>query len=393
MERIQLHRFIDLARPRKAETKADGRADHRKAEQAGESHRIDRRAFLSAAATLAGITAMAPAAFARNFGPDGEPVRYPEPDVVELDKRFKYKLGNTPILRLYRGTLWAEGPAWNGVGRYLLWSDIPNNEQLRWLEEDGHVARRFRYPAGNSNGNTFDYSGRQIACEHGPRRVVRYEYDGSVTVLADSYGGKPLNAPNDAVVHRNDNSIWFTDPGYGGLMNYEGRRVKTGSVQPHQKEAIYRIDPQSGKVEKVAEEPFKPNGLCFSPDLKKLYVADTGASHYPAAKNIVWQYDVDGARLRNPRKYCDMEMNGKAGFADGIRADEDGNIWVGAGWVGDGYDGVHIFAPDGARIGLIRMPEIISNVCFGGSMRNRLFMTGSQSLYAVYVETVGAHIT
>jgi len=336
---------------------------------------------------------MAPAAFARNFGPDGEPVRYPEPDVVELDKRFKYKLGNTPILRLYRGTLWAEGPAWNGVGRYLLWSDIPNNEQLRWLEEDGHVARRFRYPAGNSNGNTFDYSGRQIACEHGPRRIVRYEYDGSVTVLADSYGGKPLNAPNDAVVHRNDNSIWFTDPGYGGLMNYEGRRMKTGSVQPHQKEAIYRIDPQSGKVEKVAEEPFKPNGLCFSPDLKKLYVADTGVSHYPAAKNIVWQYDVDGARLRNPRKYCDMEMNGKAGFADGIRADEDGNIWVGAGWVGDGYDGVHIFAPDGARIGLIRMPEIISNVCFGGSMRNRLFMTGSQSLYAVYVETVGAHIT
>jgi gluconolactonase len=380
MERVQLHRFIDLSRAARPSRR-------------GESTGIDRRSFLSAATALAAVTVMAPAAFARNFGPESEPTRYPEPDVVVLDKRFKYKLGNTPILRLYRGTLWAEGPAWNGVGRYLVWSDIPNDEQLRWLEEDGHVGRRFRAPSGNSNGNTFDYQGRQLACEHGNRRVVRYEYDGKVTVLADSYGGKPLNAPNDIVVHRNDNSIWFTDPGYGALMNYEGHRMKSTTVQPFQKEAVYRIDAQSGKMEKVAEEPFKPNGLCFSPDLKKLYIADTGASHYPEAKNVVWQYDVDGARLRNPRKYCDMELSGKSGFADGIRADEDGNIWVGAGWVGDGYDGVHIFAPTGERIGLIRMPEIISNVCFGGSKKNRLFMTGSQSLYAVYVETVGAHIT
>jgi gluconolactonase len=291
--------------------------------------------------------------------------------------------------------MWAEGPAWNGVGRYLVWSDIPNNEQLRWLEEDGHVGRRFRYPSGNSNGNTFDYQGRQLACEHGTRRVVRYEYDGSVTVLADSFGGKPLNAPNDIVVHANDGSIWFTDPGYGALMNYEGKRDKAAasSVQPFQKEAVYRIDAQSGRMEKVADEPFKPNGLCFSPDLKTLYIADTGPSHYGRAKNIIWKYEVDGAKLRNPGTYCSMELNGKSGFADGIRADEDGNVWVGAGWVGDGYDGVHIFAPSGDRIGQIRMPEIISNVCFGGTKKNRLFMTGSQSLYAVYVETVGAHMT
>jgi gluconolactonase len=379
MHRVQEHEFIDLAKP--ARRPADG------------TPRMDRRSFLAAATAVAGVSAMAPEAFARNFGPDAEPVRYPEPDVVGLDKRFKYKLGNSPILRLYRGTLWAEGCAWNGHGRYLLWSDIPNNEQLRWLEEDGHVARQFRYPSGNSNGNTFDFQGRQIACEHGNRRVVRYEWNGEVTVLADRFDGEQLNAPNDAVVHPDDGSIWFTDPGYGGLMNYEGNRVDTGSVQPFQKEAVYRIDAESGQIDKVADEPFKPNGLCFSPDYKKLYVADTGASHYPDAKNIIWGYDVQGSRLTNPSTFADMTLDGKSGFADGIRCDEDGNVWSSAGWVGDGYDGVHIFAPDGTRIGQIRLPEICSNVCFGGSKRNRLFMTGSQSLYAVYVETRGAHIT
>ena len=352
-----------------------------------------RRSFLQTATAVAALTAMAPNAFARNFGPDAEPVRYPEPDVVPLDPRFKYKLGNTPIQRLHKGTLWAEGPAWNGVGRYLLWSDIPNNEQLRWLEEDGHVSRQFRYPSGNSNGNTFDFQGRQIACEHGNRRVVRYEYDGSITVLADKFDGKDFNAPNDAVVHPEDGAIWFTDPGYGSLMNYEGHRFNTGSAQPFQKEAVYRIDAQSGQVAKVADEPFKPNGLCFSPDYKILYVADTGASHYSDAKAIIWAFDVDGATLKNARQFADMTLDGKAGFADGIRCDEDGNVWSSAGWVGDGYDGVHIFAPDGARIGQIKLPEICSNVCFGGTKRNRLFMTGSQSLYAVYVETKGAHIT
>lgn len=361
-------------------------------EQSG-SGGFNRRAFLSAAAAVAATTAMAPDAFARNFGPDAEPVRYPEPDVIPLDPRFKYKLGNTPIQRLYTGTLWAEGPAWNGVGRYLIWSDIPSNEQLRWVEEEAKVTRRFRFPSGNSNGNTFDYRGRQIACEHGNRRVVRYEYDGSITVLADSFEGGEFNAPNDAVVHPDDGSIWFTDPGYGGLMNYEGHRLDTGSVQPNRKEAVYRIDANSGAITQVADQPFKPNGLCFSHDYKKLYVADTGVSHYPEAKSQIWQFDVNGDKLSNPRTFASMEWDGRTGFADGIRCDEDGNVWSSAGWVGDGYDGVHIFAPNGDRIGQIKLPEICSNLCFGGTKRNRLFMTASQSIYAVYVETRGAHIT
>ncbi len=200
--------------------------------------------------------------------------------------------------------------------------------------------------------------------------------------------GQELNAPNDAVVHPNDGAIWFTDPGYGSLMDYEGNRLpqSASTPRPLRKEAVYRID-KSGAIAKVADEPFKPNGLCFSNDYRRLYVADTGISHYPQAKNVIWAYDVDGDKLKNPRTFASMELDGKSGFADGIRCDEDGNVWSSAGWVGDGYDGVHIFAPDGVRIGQIRLPEICSNVCFGGSKRNRLFMTGSQSLYAVYVET------
>lgn len=359
---------------------------------------IDRRRLLRTVAAAAAGSLVAREALARSFAPDAEPVRYPDPDIVVLDKRFaKYRLGNTPIVRLYRGTLWAEGPAWNAVGRYLLWSDIPRNEQLRWLEEDGHVSRGFRSPSFHSNGNTFDFQGRQISFCHYPRQVVRYEWDGSVTVLADrNDAGEPLNAPNDGAVHPDDGAIWFTDPGYGALMNYEGQRVPESatSPRPFTKEAIYRIDVKTGKIHKVADEPFKPNGLAFSPDYRTLYVADTGASHYPEAKKIIWAFDVvDGTKLANPREFADMTLDGRAGFADGIRVDEDGNVWASAGWVGDGYDGVHVFAPDGTRIGQIRLPEICSNVCFGGSKRNFLFMTASQSLYGVFVETRGAHIT
>lgn len=353
---------------------------------------VNRRAFLTAAAGIATVSAMAPEAFARNFGPGAEPVRYPDPDIIGLDPRFP-KLGNTPITRHHTGTLWAEGPAWNGVGRYLIWSDIPSDEQLRWTEEDGTVSRRFRYPSGNSNGNTFDYSGRQISCQHGPRKVIRYEYDGTVTVLAEEFEGEGFNAPNDAIVHPNDGSIWFTDPGYGGLMNYEGNRLNTGSPQPIRKEAVYRIDGQSGEITKLTDAPFKPNGLCFSNDYTKLYVADTGLSHYPEAESQIWVMDIDGATVKNERQFVSMTIDGKTGFADGIRADENGNIWSSAGWVGDGYDGVHCFSPEGDRIGQIKLPEICSNVCFGGTKRNQLFMTASQSLYSVFVETTGAHIS
>jgi len=380
---------------------------------------LARRSFL--AATVGAVGLAATKVMGRDFGPNAAPVRYPDPDIVTLDPRFKkYALGNTPIQRIYHSPdmLWAEGPAWNGVGRYLLWSDIPNNVQMRWLEEDGHVTT-FRNPAGNSNGNTFDFQGRQISFEHGNRRVVRYEYDGTVTVLADKYDGKPLNAPNDGVVHPNGD-IWFTDPGYGSLMNYEGEKAANDSKQPYQKEAIYRIDGKTLKVEKLTDEIFKPNGLCFSPDYKKVYVADTGASHYDEApKNIkVWDI-IDEKKVANGKEFASMKMKSPgaitvtavqkgqgeprivravpqaevAGMADGIRCDVDGNIWASAGWVGDGYDGVHIFEPkEGVRIGQIRLPEICSNVCFGGTKRNRLFMTGSTSVYAVYVETRGAHI-
>jgi gluconolactonase len=367
--------------------------DHQLAKQLPNTTRVlNRRSFLAqcAATVLAYAFVDSNSAAERDWS-GKSPIHYPEPDLVVLDKRFeKYKIGSAPIQRLHTGSLWAEGPAWNGVGRYLVWSDIPNNRHFRWLEEDGHVSV-FRSPSGYANGNTFDYEGRQLACEHGGRRVVRYEYNGAVTVLASQWEGKPLGAPNDIVVHP-DGGIWFTDPGYGILGNYEGFKADM-----QLKEAIYRIDSRTGRLEKVQDELFKPNGLCFSPDYKKLYVADTGATHYPQAPKNIMVFDVvDSRKLANGREFTSMKMRLKtgevAGLADGIRADVDGNIWAGAGWAGEGYDGVHIFAPDGERIGQILLPEVCANLCFGGSKRNQLLMASSQSLYAVYVETQGAHI-
>ena len=366
----------------------------------GSATPLPRRAFLTAAASAAAATALG-----RDYGPGTQPVRYPDPDIVVLDDRFKkYKLGNSAIQRLYHNPqmLWAEGPAWNGVGRYLLWSDIPNNVQMRWLEENGQVSI-FRHPSGNSNGNTFDFQGRQISCEHGTRKVVRYEYDGTKTVLAEEFEGKGFNAPNDAVVHPDDGAIFFTDPGYGSLMNYEGHKAPNDSPQPYRKEAVYRIDVRTGEITKLTDEIYKPNGLCFSPDYKKLYVADTGASHYDdAPRNIkVWDV-VDGTSLANGREFASMETDyvtsdgeekSGGGFADGIRADIDGNVWASAGWGRRRLRRCPHIRPRRRSHRSDPPPGICSNVCFGGTKRNRLFMTGSQSLYAVYVETKGAHIT
>ena len=283
---------------------------------------------------------------------------------------------NTPIRRLYIGTMWAEGPAWNGVGRYLVWSDIPNNVQMRWLDEDGHVST-FRNPSGYSNGNTFDFQGRQLSCEHGGRRVVRYEADGQATVIAERVDGKRLNSPNDIVVHP-DGDIWFTDPAYGIDGNYEGFRAESELPM-----AVYRVDGRTGRSEKASDEFGAPNGICFSPDYKKVYVADTGA---PREVRV---FDLDGTALRRGRTFAKLDIpgTGAASGADGIRCDVDGNVWAGA------RPGVQVIAANGERIGMIRLPETCANVCFGGVKRNRLFMAASQSLYAVYVNTSGAHVT
>lgn len=346
---------------------------------------MDRRGFLTAALAVAAAgrtaaqqppaqTPISPVPTPRDWSRQ-DPVQYPDPDIVALDPRFRrYIVGNTVIRRLHFGTLWAEGPAWNGVGRYLVWSDIPNNVQMRWIEEDGRVTT-FHNPSGYSNGNTFDYEGRQLSCEHGGRRVVRYEPNGTITVIAERFQGKKLNSPNDIVVHP-DGGIWFTDPTYGIRGNYEGFKAEQES-----KEAVYRADPKTGQLEKVTDEVGQPNGICFSPDYKKLYVADTGTR-----ETKVW--DIDGKTLRNGKRFVQLDIpgTGTPSSADGIRCDVDGNIWAGA------RPGVQVIAPTGERIGMIRLPETCANVSFGGSRRNRLFMTSSQSLYAVYVETTGAHI-
>lgn len=308
-------------------------------------------------------------------------VRYPDPAIELIDSRFaRYKIGNAAVELLWTGARWAEGPVWFGDGRYLLFSDIPNNRIMRWSEETNAVTV-FRSPSNCSNGHTRDRQGRLVSCEHDTRRVTRTEHDGRVTVLIDSFEGKPLNAPNDVVV-KSDGTVWFTDPGYGILMNYEGHR-DTFELPRN----VYRLNPESGEANVVAGDFDRPNGLCFSPDESKLYIADTGVSHTPNGPAHIRVFDVvDGRTLTNGRVFADM----KPGFADGIRCDVEGNLWSSAGWAGEGVDGVHCFAPDGALLGKIHLPEPCSNLCFGGLKKNRLFMTAGQSLYSVYVETVGA---
>jgi gluconolactonase len=311
----------------------------------------------------------------------GPVVRYPDPAVEVIDPRFDaYRLGSAAVERLWTGGRWTEGPVWFGDARCLYWSDIPNNRMLRWCEETGAVSV-FRSPANYSNGNTRDRQGRLITCEHGARRVTRTEHDGSITVLIDQFEGRRLNAPNDVVVH-SDGGIWFTDPGYGILMNYEGGRAEFELPTN-----VYRLDPSTGRATVVADDFVRPNGLCFSPDERLLYIVDTGVTHAPGQPPHMRVYDVvDGVRLANGRPFGDMAP----GMADGIRTDRDGNLWASCGWGGEGVDGVRCFAPDGTLIGKIHLPETCSNLCFGGAKKNRLFMTAGQSLYALYVETIGA---
>ncbi len=310
----------------------------------------------------------------------GGVVAYPDPAVEVIDPRFKpYTLGNAAVERICTGMRWAEGPVWFGDGRCLIWSDIPNNRMLRWDEETGAVSV-FRKPSNNSNGNTRDRQGRLVTCEHGTRRVTRTEYDGSITVLIDRYDGKRLNGPNDVVVH-SDGSIWFTDPGYGSLMDYEGE------AGPHElPTAVYRLDPATGQARVVADDFVMPNGLCFSPDESKIYIVDTGRSHNPDGPSHIRVFDVRGDQLSGGRVFVDMGQ----GSADGIRTDVDGNLWVSASWGGPGYDGVHCLTPGGELIGKIHLPEPCSNLCFGGRKKKRLFMTCGQSVYALYVEAQGA---
>ena len=311
----------------------------------------------------------------------GGVVRYPDPAVEVLDDRFsKYRIGNAVVERLFTGCRWAEGPVWFGDARCLIWSDIPNNRMLRWTEESQEVSV-YRSPSRHSNGNTRDRQGRLVTCEHTGRRVTRTEHDGTITVLMDSFEDKRLSSPNDVVVH-SDGSVWFTDPGYGIMLNYEGK-VAEAELPTR----VYRLDPETGEATIVADDFLRPNGLCFSPDEDLLYIVDTGRSHDPDGPSHIRVFDVTADnRLENGRVFVDMNP----GMADGIRCDEDGNLWAAAGWAGPGFDGAHCYAPDGTRIGQIHLPEICANLCFGGAGKNRLFMAGSQSLYAVYVETTGA---
>ena len=349
---------------------------------------MNRRTFLTAGASAAAAASLGGPAFGQTqrlpVGPD--PSRYPSSVWKVLDERFrKYMVGNTPLVREYTGLLWAEGPAWNGVGRYVVFSDIPNNVQMRWDEATGHVTQ-LRASVNYSNGNTFDYQGRQISCEHSTARVVRYEYQGEPTVLASAYDGKRLNAPNDVIVHPNDGGILFSDPGYGSQIYYEGnlRELELPT-------SVYHIDPKTSRLTKLTDELRKPNGLCFSPDYRFVYVADTAPTHFPNEKAKIFRFEVqeNGRRLTNRREFAVLDT----GFHDGIRADVDGNIWCGTGFGGEGVDGVHVYAPDGTKLGQIVMPEGTSNVCFVGKNRNRLFMTSSQSVYTLYTAAQGAHIT
>jgi gluconolactonase len=303
-------------------------------------------------------------------------LRYPDPSVRILDPSFaKYRLPLASVEWLATGMRWSEGPVWFGDGRYLLWSDIPNNRIMRWDEETG-ATTVFRKPSNNANGHTRDREGRLVTCEHDARRVTRTEYDGAITVVCDRHDGKRLNSPNDVVV-KSDRSIWFTDPRFGILGYYEGH-LDTSELEMN----VYRVDGASGAVTVVADGINAPNGLCFSPDESKLYIVE---SRSDPRRILVYDLIGNGDRIANGRVLIDA---GPDGTPDGMRCDIDGNLWCGWG-MSEELDGVRIFNPAGEPIGHIALPERCANLCFGGRYRNRLFMAASHSLYALYVNAQG----
>lgn len=290
------------------------------------------------------------------------------------DERFLHLIVQSAGLEeIHGGCRWAEGPVWFADLGCLIWSDIPNERMLRW--SPGSDVSVFRSPSNFVNGNTRDRQGRLVSCEHGGRRVVRTEIDGTLTVLADRYRGKLLNSPNDVVV-RSDGSIWFTDPTYGIRSDYEGYRAESEQETPN----VYRLDPETGELDAVATDFGQPNGLAFSPDETKLYVADSASSHDPRAPRHIRVFDVvDGRRLANGSVFCSIDN----GLPDGFRLDVQGNLWTSAG------DGVHCFSPEGDLLGKILVPQTVANLTFGGPRRNRLFITARTSLYSVFVATNG----
>jgi gluconolactonase len=302
--------------------------------------------------------------------------RYPDPRIEILDDTFnRYRIATAAVERIATGMRWCEGPVWFGDGRYLLWSDIPNNVIMRWDEITGGVSI-FRTPSGYANGNTRDRQGHLITCEHGGRRVIRTEYDGTTTVMMDRFDGKRLNSPNDVVV-KSDGSIWFTDPPFGISGTYEGFRA-----EPELPQNVYRLD-ASGQATVVTGDLKGPNGLCFSPDESKLYVVEARAT----PNRLIVAYDVvrGGTQLANKQTLIDCGP----GTADGLRCDTDGNLWCGWGMGSDDLDGVMVFRPEGKPIGRIKLPERCANLCFGGLKRDRLFMAASQSIYSLYVHAQG----
>ncbi len=312
------------------------------------------------------------AALAGQWSPS---LRYPDPLITALDPKFKkYQLPLASVERLFTGTRWSEGPVYFGDARCLIWSDVPGNVMYKWDETSGQVSP-FRAPSNNGNGNTRDRQGRLVTCEHLTRRVTRTEYDGTITVICDKFEGKRLNSPNDIVV-KSDGSIWFTDPQFGILGDYEGDKA-----EPELPMNVYRVDGATGKVTVAMDGINAPNGLAFSPDEKILYIVESRAE-----PRKILSFDVGAGDKLSNRK--ELINSGPNGTPDGFRVDVDGNLWCGWGMTAE-LDGVRVFTPQGEPIGHISLPERCANLCFGGVKRNRLFMAASHSLYALYVNTQG----